>query len=85
MATYSEIQEEVRSRHGFAVKTWWIAQILNEYGLNSQTLPALAPLQPGENLCPANKRRKIEATMRVMGVLPSYQTQVSKKEQQDDA
>jgi hypothetical protein len=64
VATYAQIQEYVKSRHGCTVKTCWIAHVKE---LN--TLPvrrAANRLSPGRraNPCPPSKRPLIEEAMR---------------------
>lgn len=69
MATYKEIQEEVRRRYGRSVKPCWIAHVKEINGLE----PRMAPnrINPGErrNPCPDDIRPLIEESMRRLGVL----------------
>jgi len=36
MATYKQIQDNVRSSHGFKAQTCWIAHVLSDYGLTTR-------------------------------------------------
>ena len=54
MATYKEIQNHIRERHGFTAKTCWIADIKDRLGLISKQAPnrkGVDRLHP----CPKNK------------------------------
>jgi len=58
MATYAEIQSYIRIKNGFAVKTCWIADVKNQFGLitriayNRKSSKRLHP-------CPGNKKKHI--------------------------
>jgi hypothetical protein len=70
MATYKQIQEDVRKRHGRAVKTCWIAHVKEQNGLRMRTAPnrhsQVARVYP----CPVELRVVIEDSMRRLGLLP---------------
>lgn len=70
MATYREIQDWVKRRYGYTVKTCWIAHIKELNGLK----PRVAPNRhaQGSRLvpCPARFRPMIEEAMRHFGMLP---------------
>ena len=52
-ATYAEIQEFVKKKHGFSVKSCWIAHAKEKCGLN----PKKSPRRMGKRLfpCPDDK------------------------------
>lgn len=54
MATYKEIQNYIKEKYRFSVKTCWIADIKNRFGLITRS----APNRKGEQRvhpCPKNK------------------------------
>ena len=70
MATYREIQEDIRRRHGRTVKTCWIAHVKELNGLNPlQAHNRISPHRR-EHPCPPEFRPLIEASMRRLGMLP---------------
>jgi hypothetical protein len=68
MATYKEIQSFVREKHGFSVKTCWIAHVKELNGLevrkapNRQGIDRMVP-------CPADKQNAIEEAFRQFGMI----------------
>jgi hypothetical protein len=68
MATYRDIQERVKSTHGFVPKTCWIADLKSKHGLTTRKAPNR---QPGGRAypCPPEKRPAIEAAFRHFGLL----------------
>ena len=68
MATYKDIQQEVKEECGFVPKTCWIAHILSDYGLTS----GLAHNRIGSERmhpCPPDKRGCMEEVMRRIGAI----------------
>jgi hypothetical protein len=69
MATYSEIQDYIRAKDGFSVKTCWIADIKRSHGLITRSAPnRIDPLRPTYP-CPIEKRPSIEAALRHFDML----------------
>ena len=70
MATYKQIQEDIRSRHNRAVKTCWIAHVKELNGLAPRTAPNRR--SPARRMvpCPEEIRPLIEESMRRLGMLP---------------
>jgi hypothetical protein len=70
MATYKQIQEDVRGRHGLAVKTCWIAHVKEQNGLDMRLAPNRQ--SPGARVypCPVAVKAVIEDSMRRFGMLP---------------
>ncbi len=52
MATYKEIQEDVRKRCGISIKTCWIADVKRRHGLTTRIAPnRIDPAKP-KHPCP---------------------------------
>lgn len=71
MATYKQIQDDVRQRHGQSVKTCWIAHVKDLNGLPMRTAPNRQSPTERACPCPPNIRPLIEQSMRELGVLSS--------------
>ena len=69
MATYSQIQEDIRVRHGRSVKTCWIAHVKELNGLPLRNAPNRRSPKIREVPCPESARPLIEASMRRFGML----------------
>jgi hypothetical protein len=63
MATYREIIQWVRTHHGFAAQTCWIADVKASHGLTRA--PAPNRIDPNRKVkpCPPGKRPAIEAAL----------------------
>ena len=73
MASYRDIQEWVRARHGFVPKSCWIAHVMSDLGLTK----AVAPNRVGEARkypCPPVKRPAILAALEHFGMTGSKDT-----------
>lgn len=69
MATYREIQDDIRSREGRAVKTCWIAHVKELNGLPLRSASNRRSASERVYPCPPEMRLLIEASMRRLGVL----------------
>lgn len=69
MATYREIQDDIRDRHGRTVKTCWIAHVKELNGLRPRVAPNRLSIKKREQPCPIELRPLIEASMRRFGML----------------
>jgi hypothetical protein len=69
MATYAQIQEYLRRRHGCTVKTCWIAHVKELNGLPVRVAPNRLSADRRVDPCPASKRPLIEEAMRHFGML----------------
>lgn len=69
MATYKEIQEFVKKKYGYSVKTCWIAHMKEIKGLNPRVAPNRESLKRRKHPCPKEKRKAIEDAFRNLGVL----------------
>lgn len=68
MATYKEIQDYVRRKEGFTVKTCWIAHVKELNGLSPRKAPNRIFEQDRKYPCPPDKRRAIEDALRHFGM-----------------
>jgi hypothetical protein len=71
MATYREIQDDIRSKEGRVVKTCWIAHVKELNGLALRAAPNRRSTGARAYPCPPEMRPLIEASMRRLGVLKS--------------
>ena len=69
MATYRDIQEDVRRRYGRAIKTCWIAHVKELNGLDLRPAPNRLSAAKRVNPCPPEVRPLIEDSMRRLGML----------------
>ena len=69
MATYKEIQEDIKKRHGRTVKTCWIAHVKELNGLNLRKATNRLSVTKRKVPCPLEFRSLIEASMRRFGML----------------
>lgn len=69
MATYRDIQDDIRSRHGFTVKTCWIAHVKELSGLHPRKAVNRLSANKRRVPCPPRFRPIIEASMRRLGWL----------------
>jgi len=65
MATYREIQEFVKAKHGFSVKSCWIAHVKSDLGFPMRTSPRR---RGPERMvpCPPEKRDVIIEAIRAL-------------------
>ena len=68
MATYDEIAARVKKKHGPAVKTCWIADRKDAYGLIDEQR-RVARGKKRKNPCPPDKAPMIDAAMRHFGMI----------------
>ena len=69
MATYAEIQDWIRRKHGVTVKTCWIAHAKELCGLPLRSAPnRTAPRR--KHPCPPDKLLLIEKAFEHFGMLP---------------
>ena len=71
MATYKQIQDDVRSRYNRAVKTCWIAHVKELNGLATRKAPNRQSTDRRVAPCPERVRPLIEESMRRLGMLPA--------------
>lgn len=69
MATYREIQADVRGRHGRTVKTCWIAHVKELNGLPLRQAHNRLSKSRRAHPCPPEYRWLIEDSMRRFGML----------------
>jgi len=69
MATYKQIQDDIKSRHGRSIKTCWIAHVKELNGLPLRAAPNRISVKNREFPCPSDVRPIIEDSMRRLGML----------------
>ena len=69
MATYAQIQEYVRNKYGFTVKSCWIAHVKEMNGLNPQISHRRYDPKIRQVPCPAGKVKPIEEAFRYFGMI----------------
>lgn len=55
MASYKEIQKYVKQKHGYSVKTCWIAHVKELCGIVGKVAPNRLNIYSRANPCPDNK------------------------------
>ena len=70
MATYAQIQEDVKARYGKSIKTCWIAHVKELNGLKPRKAPNRISSQKRAIPCPPDVRPIIEDSMRRFKMLP---------------
>jgi hypothetical protein len=69
VATYREIQADIKKRNGIAVKTCWIAHVKELNGLKPRVAPNRRSASRREYPCPPDLRPVIEGAMKRLGIL----------------
>lgn len=64
MATYKQIQAWVKDKHGFSVKTCWIAHVKEMCGLRLKNAPNRARGIVRKNPCPRDKVESIKEALK---------------------
>ena len=74
MATYDDIQREVKISAGFVPKTCWIAHVLELLGFKLRAAPNRINSRERKYPCPAGKRLAIVVALHKLGKLQVPQT-----------
>jgi len=69
MATYKDIQEDIRHRHHVKVKTCWIADIKRQHGQTTRIARNRLDPERVKYPCPQDKKPLIEESLRRLGDL----------------
>lgn len=69
MATYSQIQDYVKKKKGYTVKTCWIAHVKELCGLNPHPAPNRRSPDKRENPCPPDKVEAIREALVFFGLI----------------
>jgi len=69
MATYQEVQDDIRNRYGRTMKTCWIAHVKELNGLAPRMSANRISSQNRKHPCPDRWRPIIEESMRRVGML----------------
>jgi hypothetical protein len=64
MATYKQVQDFIREKEGFTVKTCWIADVKEQCGLNPKASPNRVSCTTRQNPCPPEKVEVIKDALR---------------------
>ena len=69
MATYRQIQDWIKEKHGFAVKTCWIAHAKEIYGLKPRVAHNRQYTSIRLNPCPDDKLPVIQEALKHFGMI----------------
>lgn len=69
MATYKDIQDDVRASIGKVMKTCWIAHVKEMNGLGPKHSPNRISPTARKHPCPPKYKGAIEASMRKLGMI----------------
>lgn len=69
MATYKDVQDDIKRRHGRTVKTCWIAHVKELTGLQPRKAANRISAAKRKVPCPPEFRPIIESSMRRLGLL----------------
>jgi hypothetical protein len=69
MATYSDITQWIKRRHGYTAQTCWIADVKSAHGLTRGSAPNRINSTAKAKPCPASKRAAIEDALRHFGMI----------------
>jgi len=69
MANYKEIQIFVKKKHGFSVKTCWIADMKDICDLSKGVAPNRISLDSKTNPCPETKKEAILEAFRYFNII----------------
>ncbi|WP_431090319.1 hypothetical protein [Paenibacillus sp. 8b26] len=69
MATYKQIQEYVKQKHGYVPKTCWIAHMKEICGLNPKVSPNRNSVDQRVHPCPLGKQESIKESFQYFNML----------------
>ncbi len=69
MATYKQIQAEIKKRYGYSAVTGWIAHVKEHHGLTTRTAHNRIDPTKRVNPCPSKKWKDIEKVMQSFGMI----------------
>ena len=69
MATYKQIQDEIKKRYGYSAVTGWIAHVKEHHGLTTRTAHNRIDPTKRVNPCPSKKWKDIEKVMQSFGMI----------------
>lgn len=70
MATYKQIQEYLKERHGRTYKSCWIAHVKSDYGLTKRQSPNRYDPNKRVHPCPEQYREHIESAFKHFEMIP---------------
>ena len=69
MATYKQIQDYVKEKHGFVIKTCWIADVKEQCGLNLKKAHNRESAEYRQNPCPSEKVESIKEAFKNLDMI----------------
>ncbi|MBA7509708.1 hypothetical protein ES705_01672 [subsurface metagenome] len=69
MVTYREIQNYIKNKYGFTVKSCWIAHVKEMSGLDVKVSPRREDINKRKVPCPESKIEPIKNTLRHFGMI----------------
>jgi hypothetical protein len=69
MATYGQIQNYIKNKYGYTVKTCWIAHVKEMSGLDVDVAPNRNDIKEREYPCPEDKVEPIKDAFRHFGMI----------------
>ena len=69
MATYKQIQDYIEGKHGFTVKSCWIAHMKEICGLSVKVSPRRYDENVRQKPCPESKKAAIEEAFQHFGMI----------------
>jgi len=69
MATYKQIQDYVKEKRGFTVKSCWIADVKEQCGLNPKVSPNRISSTCRQNPCPPEKVEAIKEALKNYNII----------------
>ena len=69
MATYYQIQEYIKKKYGYSVKTCWIADVKEQCGLNPRIAPNREVISKRKHPCPDEKIKSIKDAFKEFGMI----------------
>ena len=69
MVTYNQIQEYIKKKYGYSVKTCWIADVKEICGLNPRVAPNRELISKRKYPCPPDKINSIKDAFKHLGMI----------------
>lgn len=69
MVTYREIQNYIKNKYGYSVKSCWIAHVKEMCGLDVKVSPRRTDINKRKVLCPEGKVKPIKEAFRYFGII----------------
>ena len=69
MASYKEIQEYIKKKHGYVAKTCWIAHIKSEFGISTRVAVNRKDFEKRVYPCPKDKQQDIVDALKYFNMI----------------